>query len=43
MDNVSIIGTTDKQARMSARSPRRPLPVPSDLAFKKRVCVMGPM
>lgn len=42
MENVSVIGTTDKQTRMSSAQPQigRFL-IPSDVAFKKRVCVIG--
>jgi putative ABC transport system permease protein len=42
MENVSIIGTTDKQGRMSSAQPQTGrFLIPSDVAFKKRVCVIG--
>lgn len=42
MENVIIIGTTDKQARMSSAQPEAGrFLIPSDVAFKKRVCVIG--
>jgi putative ABC transport system permease protein len=42
MDNVSIIGTTDKQARMSSAQPQAGrFLMPFDVAFKRRVCVIG--
>jgi len=42
MENVSVIGTTDKQARMSSAQPQAGrFLIPSDVAFKKRVCVIG--
>ncbi len=42
MESVSIIGTTDKQTRMSSAQPQTGrFLLPSDSAFKKRVCVIG--
>ncbi|MDM7915091.1 MAG: ABC transporter permease [Candidatus Eisenbacteria bacterium] len=42
MEDVSIIGTTDKQTRMSSAQPQTGrFLIASDVAFKKRVCVIG--
>jgi putative ABC transport system permease protein len=42
MENVSVIGTTEKQARMSSAQPQTGrFLIASDIAFKKRVCVIG--
>jgi putative ABC transport system permease protein len=42
MDNVSVIGTTDKQTRISSAQPETGrFLMQSDVAFKKRVCVIG--
>lgn len=42
MENVSVIAATDKQARMSRAQPQSGrFLIPADVAFKRRVCVIG--